>query len=245
MISDSELELHIIYDLTGNETGDHAEMHGRCVYITDSPGKLRKALRNHVPTVYLETPENGPCREAKYVWCGEDLPDERYLLRVWQRYYHLPWTIAETERLVIRESVMEDLPAFERFYREERDNPDVGQWTEEPAVQLRKYIDGQYTLCEYGLWTVVKKDTGEVVGRAGIEDLPGPEGGQELSFLIGRACRRRGYAREACEAVLSYMQEEFPDARIGWRTSGSNEASRHLYGILSCKYRLFGIKYKS
>lgn len=151
------------------------------------------------------TERSQQCYEADYIWQMSDeteLPDNVYILRVWQRHMHLPWLIAKTGRLIIRESVMEDLPYFQQFYEEEQGNPDVQplykdkhtqsttgtRYGEQTAVQdkdiishaknqiqqeqLHSYITTRYPLFEYGLWTIVDKANNTVIGRAGIEELP-------------------------------------------------------------------------
>ena len=179
------------------------------------------------------TATSQPCYEADYIWQmsdENDLPDDTYIHRVWQRHMHLPWLIAETERLIIRESVIEDLPYFQKFYEEERDNPDVQSLCEEPL--LYSYITTRYPLFEYGLWTIVDKATGTVLGRAGIEELPesyGSLSGElELSYLIGKEYRERSVAAEACQAILRYAEEELEMKRIYVRTSKRNLPSQKL-----------------
>lgn len=174
------------------------------------------------------------CYEADYIWQMSDetdLPDDIYLNRVWQRHMHLPWLIAETERLIIRESVMEDLPYFQKFYEEERGNLDVQQLSE-GEEQLRTYITTRYPFFEYGLWTIVDKATNTVIGRAGIEELPEDygelSGEPELSYLIGKEYRGNGYAEEACQAILSYSAEELAMKKICLRTSEENLPSQKL-----------------
>ena len=174
------------------------------------------------------------CCEADYIWQMSDetdLPDEAYIHRVWQRHMHLPWLITKTEHLLLRESVMEDLPCFQQFYKEERDNPDVQQLCE-GEEQLHTYIATRYPLLEYGLWTIVDEATATVVGRAGIEELPedyGDLAGEpELSYLIGKEYRGSGIAKEACQAILHYAAEELEMKRIYLRTSRENFHSRKL-----------------
>ena len=180
------------------------------------------------------TERSQQCYEADYIWQMSDetdLPDSVYIHRVWQRHMHLPWLIAETRRLIIRESVMEDLPYFQQFYEEEKDNPDVQQLCE-GEEQLGSYITTRYPLFEYGLWTIVDKATGVVLGRAGIEELPenygSMSGEPELSYLIGKNYRCRGISTEACQAILRYAAEELEMKRIYLRTSKSNLPSQKL-----------------
>lgn len=210
------------------------------------------------------TERSQQCYEADYIWQMSDetdLPDNAYIHRVWQRHMHLPWLIAETGRLIIRESVMDDLPYFQQFYEEERGNPDVQPLCEEQQIlsrsdtlckeqaqsqdehassraeqlqqeQLGTYITTRYPLFEYGLWTIVDKATGVVLGRAGIEELPESYGSlsgkPELSYLIGKEYRGRGIATEACQAILRYAAEELEMEKIYLRTSKANLPSQKL-----------------
>ena len=236
------------------------KIHGiQAVYLTSQPEILRRIKQLGGASIYLEEKNGITCYEADYIWQMSDetdLPDNAYIHRIWQRYMHLPWLIAETERLIIRESVMEDLPYFQKFYEEERDNPDVQPLYEDKHTQsrtgirhseqmliqnkqmrqqqeqLRTYITTRYPLFEYGLWTIVDKATNTVIGRAGIEELPenygSLSGEPELSYLIGKEYRRRGIATEACRAILRYAAEELEMKRICLRTSKANLPSQKL-----------------
>ena len=236
------------------------KIHGiQAVYLTSQPEILRRIKQLGGASIYLEEKNGTTCYEADYIWRMSDetdLPDDIYLNRIWQRHMHLPWLIAETERLIIRESVMEDLPYFQRFYEEERGNPDVQPLYEDQHTQsrtgirhseqmliqnkqmrqqqeqLHTYITTRYPLFEYGLWTIVDKATGTVFGRAGIEELPedyGDLAGEpELSYLIGKEYRGSGIAKEACQAILHYAAEELEMKRIYLRTSRENFHSRKL-----------------
>ena len=236
------------------------KIHGiQAVYLTSQPEILRRIKQLGGASIYLEEKNGTTCYEADYIWQmldETDLPDNAYIHRVWQRHMHLPWLIAETERLIIRESVMEDLPYFQRFYEEERGNPDVQPLYEDQHTQsrtgirhseqmliqnkqmrqqqeqLHTYITTRYPLFEYGLWTIVDKATGSVLGRGGIEELPenygSMSGEPELSYLIGKEYRGNGYAEEACQAILSYSAEELEMKKICLRTSEENFPSQKL-----------------
>lgn len=218
------------------------EYGNQAVYMTDSSEMLRKIKQIGVASLYLEKAqrkEKGEIQadlegnffnnDADYIWQMEDendWPDQNYINRIWQRHMHIPWLIAETKRLLIRESVMEDLLYFQKFYDEEKDNLDVQSLGKNAKEQLESYITRRYPLLEYGLWTIVDKTSGAVVGRAGIEELPDTmgqlAGEPELAYLIGREYRRKGYATEACEAILYYAAEELEMRKVYVRTSGSN-----------------------
>lgn len=133
-----------------------------------------------------------------------------FLWRVWLRGHDLPWQIAETPRLYLREMTEEDLDFLYRCQQDELSarfvaGPKGGRETE--LEKLRAYRQLIYGFYGFGLWIVCEKETGRPVGRAGLqlrEEYEVPE----LGFEIEASCRGRGYAREALEAVLSYAKDE-------------------------------------
>ena len=118
-----------IFVNTKEELEEKWKLYGmQAVYLTRQPKVLREINQLEVAGIYLERKGGTTCYEADYIWQmteEADYPDEQYIYRIWQRHMHLPWLIAETKHLIIRESVMEDLPYFQKFYEEEKDNPDA------------------------------------------------------------------------------------------------------------------------
>lgn len=147
--------------------------------------------------------------------CLEEL-EPRYLERVYRRFRDIPWEILETERCVLRETTEADVDSFFEIYS----HPDIVRYTEElypekerERAYIREYRDRIYRYYEFGVWTVVWKETGEVIGRAGFDvragyDLP------ELGFVIGAPWQGRGVAREICSAILRYGETEFGFERV-------------------------------
>ena len=60
---------------------------------------------------------------------------------------------------------------------------------------------GHWALRGFGIWAVVERESGELVGRVGLQE---PEGwpGVELAWLVTRSRWGRGYAPEAGRAPL-------------------------------------------
>ncbi|MBO4902762.1 MAG: GNAT family N-acetyltransferase [Lachnospiraceae bacterium] len=128
--------------------------------------------------------------------------------RMLLRFLHLPWTILETERCIVREITVEDVDALYEMYRP----ADAFRYTEglfeDPAEErayTRDYIENQYKFCEYGIWIVTEKQSGRIIGRAGISNREGYEDA-ELGFAFAPAYRHQGYAAEVCTAILSYAE---------------------------------------
>lgn len=118
--------------------------------------------------------------------------------------------IAVTDRLLIRESKMEDVPELFRLYKEEGMEQFVKpmqETLEEEMEFMRAYISHAYSFFDFGLWTVLEKETDKVVGRAGLFSSEVLDEGVELGYLIGKEFQGRGYASECGSAILKYADE--------------------------------------
>lgn len=165
---------------------------------------------------------------------GCDL-DEGYLERVLRRKLGLPWQIAETERLLIREFKAGD----ERQVPAEPEDKEADRVFYTPEL-LKEYIRYQYGFYEYGLWALVEKREGMIIGKAGVSQAWEYGEGVELGYHIFRPYRRNGYGKEACTAVLSWCRKEM-EVPVYTKIDASNEASIKLAQRLG--FRLIGRKY--
>lgn len=157
--------------------------------------------------------------------------------------------ILETERLYLRELRREDRTALcgmlqdaEVMYAYEHafSDEEVDQWL---ARQLERYErDG------FGLWAVIEKQSGELVGQCGLTMQPYREREVvEVGYLLVKRFWRRGYATEAAVACREYAFERlkipevysiirennFASQRVAKR-NGMTERDRivkHYYGM--------------
>ena len=108
--------------------------------------------------------------------------------------------VLETERLVLREPRMDDLPAMAAFHASDR-VAHIGGPLEEWAVFVRLSANlGQWFLRGHGWWTIEDRATGAVAGRCGIgmaTDYPEPE----LGWHVYDGFEGRGLASEAALAA--------------------------------------------
>ena len=176
------------------------------LYVTDDAAageELRS--RGEAVIIYLH-PENRDQDFSGFLFAVED-PEElepEYVERAYRRLKGMPWNILETDRCLVRETMPEDVEAFYRIYS----NPAITEYMEDlypdreqEKRYIREYIEKVYTFFGFGVWTVVEKGTGEVIGRAGFSYREGFED-PELGFIIGVPWQRQGYAWEVCRAVL-------------------------------------------
>lgn len=148
----------------------------------------------------------------------------------YRRLAGIPWEILRTERCIVRETVEEDVDSLYDIYRE----PTVTEYMEklyedrdEEVAYIRDYRRKMYGFYGYGIWTVLSRKDGQVIGRAGISwrkefDVP------ELGFVIGVPWQRQGYAYEVCSAILDYARREIGFKQIQALVMEHNEKSAAL-----------------
>ena len=152
---------------------------------------------------------------------------------IYRRLAGLPLMITWTERLLIRESTVEDVPEFYRIYRDPsitKYMEDLFEDPEEETAYMKEYIRQIYGFYGYGMWTV-QLLSGEVIGRAGLSVREGYEL-PELGFVIGRGYQGQGYAEEACRAVLAYGKSELSFEHVQALVEEENAPSRNLLAKL-------------
>lgn len=136
----------------------------------------------------------------------------------------------ETKRLILRELTMEDFDALHGILSE----PEIMRHYPAPfsEEQTRRWIMRnmeRYAELGFGLWAVILKETGELIGDCGItmqnihgQLLP------EIGYHIHKKYQRQGYASEAAEACQKYLFEYTAFHAVYSYMKYTNEAS---YGV--------------
>lgn len=166
----------------------------------------------------------------KYVFDEIEEVDADSFVKVYQRYAGEPWEVIRTERLLIRESTVDDVDEFYRLYKEPEMTKYMEGLFENPEDEKRyqkDYIEKVYGLMGFGIWTLVRAEDGEIIGRAGYSIRNGFEN-IELGFLIGKAYQGQGYAYEACDAILRYGKEILELDSVQALVKRENEVSIRL-----------------
>lgn len=128
---------------------------------------------------------------------------------------NVPRIIAETERLLLRELVNDDFPglcrvlqdaevtyAYERVFSDK----EIGSWLKRQFQCYRE--DG------FGMWAVVLRETGKMIGHAGISmQVYGDEALPEIGYMFEKTFWHQGFATEAVIACRDYAF-----ARLGMET---------------------------
>lgn len=225
--------------------------------ITDEPETASCLLKDgwYVVILYHDRNRDKPFPPVRYGVEDLFLLEYRSYEEAFKRLAGLPWNILETDRLKVRESTVKDVDAFYRIYSEPSITyymEDLYPKREEEEAYMKAYIDQIYGFYGYGLWTVLLKDTGEVIGRAGLSIREGYEL-PELGFVIDTEHQNMGYGFEVCAAILVYAKEELSFEWVQALVNEKNVASLGLLGRLGfefqnnvvvsdCDYKLYAKK---
>lgn len=188
-----------------------------CIWIVSS--KQQKQIADSLGIASVGEPQCG----TRYAVESLAELDIEYLERVRRRYNHIPWDIGETDRCLIRELSLSDLPALYELY----DKPSMTDYVEplydyETELEYQKaYIENMYGFYEYGMWLVFSKETGKLIGRAGLEH-------DELGYMIAPELQNLGYATEVCRFIIDYARENTDFEELYCRIDERNEASVRL-----------------
>ena len=224
--------------LAYEETDAFAEK--EVLYITDNSKTLKNLLKKNLYAIALYHDKNRDVSFADALYAVENVEELTYKAydEVYRRLAGIPWDILETQRLKVRESTVGDVKEFYRIYREPSITyymEDLFQDPDEENAYMEAYIRQIYGFYGLGMWTVLLKNTGQVIGRAGLSIREGYEL-PELGFVIDVSHQGRGYALEACRAILTYAKEELCFEQVQALVRQENEASINLLKKLEFQY---------
>jgi RimJ/RimL family protein N-acetyltransferase len=140
----------------------------------------------------------------------------------------------ETERLLMRGFTDEHLDGLAEISAD----PEVTKWVGDPDGLSREetwrriaYFVGHWELRGFGQWALLERDSGRLVGRAGLLQ---PEGwpGLEVGWLVGREFWGRGYAPEAGRAALDWARDALGAEHVISLIEDANERSARVAGKL-------------
>lgn len=205
-----------------------------CLVIEDSENGCRAAKAAGMTCMAYYNPDSGKqnLQTASVVVEGFEEIDAIFANKVYCHHHHLPALVCETERLLIKEMEERDIPRLMEICTQETSR-DACEGIAKPLTEeLEGFVDYRtymYELCDMGYWCVIKKDTGEIIGRAGIEPKywDNRKTVVELGYVIDENFRHQGFAYEACKAILQVAGERGA-VYLHCRIKKDNQPSRQL-----------------
>jgi len=207
--------------------------------VTDCPDVVTLLKKQGGDALILlhDDTEIGRFPNGKYFVIDPQECGARYFINIYKRIHNEPWEIARTKRLTIRETTESDIDIFYRLY----DDPLMKAYMEplypdsvkekEYAAEYRERV---YSVQEFGIWTLIETESGDIIGRGGLNFRSGFDN-VEIGFAIGANYRGKGYAKEAIRYFLSFAKErEFH--RVNAFVVPENTPSKNLLFSLGFKY---------
>ena len=140
--------------------------------------------------------------------------------------------ILETDRLLLRHLVLDDLDELCALYRD----PEIRKYfpegvltREETQEELEWHMNGHPRYPELGLWATVHKETGKFIGRCGL--LPWEIDDKlevEIAYLLDKVFWHQGLAAEAAQGILKYGFEKLNLSRLICLIDPGNIASQRV-----------------
>ncbi len=197
------------------------------VLVTDADFFEKNA--DAIPVAGFLCKSNNNSLRYKYVFESFEGIAADYFTMVYNRFYGLPLDVLETKRLKVREMTLDDIDRLYEIYAE----PSITEYMEglypdrqEEIVFSKSYIRNMYGFYGYGLWIVIEKSSGMIIGRAGLSnrEVDG-EVFLELGYVIAKESQRQGYATEVSQAILEYAKDELGATQVIALMKSGNTAS--------------------
>ncbi|MDE7193224.1 MAG: GNAT family N-acetyltransferase [Oscillospiraceae bacterium] len=117
--------------------------------------------------------------------------------------------ICETKRLYMRELQYSDIDALSLILRDEETMYAYnGAFTERETLDWLERQLARYQKYGFGLWAVILKESGEMIGQCGLTMQPWKNKELlEIGYLFNKKYWHRGYATEAAQACKKYAFE--------------------------------------
>lgn len=138
--------------------------------------------------------------------------------------------ILETERLILRELRQSDYASLCRILQDEQTMYAYeGAFTD---TEVQEWLDRQlarYRTWSFGLWAVILKETGGMIGQCGLTMQPWKDREVlEIGYLFERAFWHRGYATEAARACKAYAFDVLKAEEVCSIIRDTNTASQRV-----------------
>jgi len=215
-------------------------LEGGAFLLTDNISARNKAVIKGIGMAAYLGEGVDPSQFPEALYCIDSLKDmtDEAFMRMYERAEGIPWTVFETERCYVREITTEDVLRLYEIYSDKETKRYIEDLYDdyEKEVQFTKdYILNQYRFYEYGLWIVILKETGEVIGRAGIFDRENQEN-TEIGFVFDKKYWGKGIATEILTAISDYARKEFGIETLVAHVMNGNLRSKALLTKLGYSY---------
>jgi RimJ/RimL family protein N-acetyltransferase len=137
--------------------------------------------------------------------------------------------ILETDRLILRRLVPDDLDDLYALYRDPEIRhyfPEGTLTYEETKEELEWFLNGHPERPELGLWATIHKGTDRFIGRCGLLPWTIEQRSEvEVAYLLAKEYWGHGLGTEAAQAIVHYGFEQLRLPRLICMIDPQNQAS--------------------
>ena len=150
----------------------------------------------------------------------------------------------ETMRLYMRRPFNADTLALEKLWRNEKVRKYLGGIVapDELITQKISFLQNQWDLHQFGLWTVFEKSANQITGLCGLYYS---DDGVEISYMFFPQYWGKGLAREAVIASINYGFKTLKMERIIAITQVANSKSCQLLNKIGMSHTSSFIRFNA
>jgi ribosomal-protein-alanine N-acetyltransferase len=152
--------------------------------------------------------------------------------------------ILETERLLLRRFVLEDLDSLFAMYSDPevtKHIPDAPRSYEEARQELEWHMDGHPKHPDLGLWATIHKESGRFIGRCGLLRWRLDRRDEvEVAFALSREYWGQGLVTEAARGIVQYAFDSLKLSRLVCLIEEGNQASVKVATKLGMTFERIG-----
>ncbi len=194
------------------ETGEaHLIDESPLIISGDDTAALESAASDRIPAIVISSHPENVDFYFRYIYEDVNMIDDLVKRRTICRYRHLPLVIAENDVILLKEISYADADELFELYKSFDDGnciDDVfslkGDYDmNDLSDALLDYIHKSYEISDYGIYNIILKKNGTIIGQCGIYDH---NGRQYAMYFIKENYRNNKYASAAVFLMMSYIR---------------------------------------
>lgn len=147
----------------------------------------------------------------------------------------------ETERLILRPFIIEDVPFAFRNWMSDEKVTEFLRWPTNKEISvservISEWIEEYKKNKDFYQWAIVPKDLNEPIGTISVVDMNERVDMVHIGYCIGSKWWRNGYMSEAFSRIIPFLFEEVGAKRIEAQHDPNNPASGKVMEKCGLKY---------
>ena len=228
---------------------------GGFVTVTEDGEEASRLIQQGEAVIGILSEKDADSPQPAGCWSGvsyfitdmEALEDTFYLKEAYFRFHGLPLIIAREEGVCLREMTVADAAGIWKLHQDtqiSRFLPIPATSVAELEEKIASYIQSIYAYYSCGIWVLEEEETGEIIGRVGIEpqeaveehsedssekpDIEDHRAGFYLGYMLRQDWRGQHLMERMCCLVLADALDRLELEQVYCKIAPENTASLGL-----------------